>query len=81
MQRYYVHIVDGNKIHRDSEGSEAANLKAAEELAQDAARELVAEALMNKKSNCSAVLLVEDDQERQLFEISVSCNLSTIWLI
>ena len=54
MQRYYIHVIDGDATYRDLEGSEASDLRNAEELAQSAARELVAEAL--KSGNASAPL-------------------------
>lgn len=81
MPRYFMHVVEGDRTYRDTEGSEAPDLQTAEKLAQNAGRELLSEALKHKTGDCSTILRVEDEEQRKLFEISVSCSLSTSWLV
>jgi hypothetical protein len=47
MPRFFFHIRNGNDYVADEEGTEVANLAAAEEEASEAAREILAERLLN----------------------------------
>ena len=81
MPRYYIHVIEGDTVHCDPEGSKAADLAAAEKLARSAARELAAEALRAGKGDWAALLRVEDEQKRRLFDIDVACTLFTSWTV
>ncbi len=52
MAKYYLHLVDGDDVICDPEGSDLPSIAAAREHALLSAREILAEAIKRKRSRC-----------------------------
>jgi hypothetical protein len=76
MGRFYFHILEGDDLVRDDEGSDLLDLSEARREALAAIREMVAEAVKFGKDDRAEALIIADSQDRVIEVVSfdTSCQ-------
>jgi hypothetical protein len=64
MPRFYLHLRDGEKVFRDPTGIDVPDLQAAQQVVLDAARDFVADRLMEGKALGEQQCEIWDDKGR-----------------
>ncbi|EJC64658.1 hypothetical protein Rleg5DRAFT_1412 [Rhizobium leguminosarum bv. viciae WSM1455] len=69
MTRFYFHIRDGDQVERDLEGIEFSNVQAAEQEALMAAREMVAELVMQGQRIEGKIFEIDDENGNRVLAV------------
>jgi hypothetical protein len=75
MQLYFFHLVKGDEIIEDCEGSKLPNIEAALREAELALRELVAHAILAQNDNVPELIVLADEGGRAIDWIDLSAVL------
>ena len=75
MSRFYFHLREGDKLITDDEGLDLPDLAAARREAEQAARELLAEAIKGKNEKVSEAIVIADEEGQPLFTFLLSAVL------
>jgi hypothetical protein len=70
---YFFHLTEGDEVILDPDGSMLADLAAAQKVALEGVRSLVAEAVINGEQDYRGSLNVEDEHGAKLFTVNFAC--------